>query len=51
VTCVKDYSYLKATMGSTRMARRAGMQPAKSATAASNAPAATHVIGSVGLVS
>jgi hypothetical protein len=25
VTCAKDYSYLKATIGSTRMARRAGM--------------------------
>jgi hypothetical protein len=25
VTCVKDYSYLQATIGSTRMARRAGM--------------------------
>jgi len=25
VTCAKDYSYLKATIGSTRIARRAGM--------------------------
>jgi len=25
VTCTKDYSYLKATIGSTRIARRAGM--------------------------
>jgi hypothetical protein len=25
VTCAKDYSYLKATIGSTRSARRAGM--------------------------
>ena len=24
-TCAKDYSYLKAIIGSTRMARRAGM--------------------------
>ena len=25
VTCAKDYSYLKATIGSMRIARRAGM--------------------------
>ena len=25
VTCAKDYSYLKATIGSARIARRAGM--------------------------
>jgi hypothetical protein len=25
VSCAKDYSYLKATIGSTRIARRAGM--------------------------
>src|SRR5207245_2523816 len=43
-----DHSYLNATMGSTRAARRAGNQPASRATALNNAIATTYATGSVG---
>ena len=49
VTCEKNYSYLNATMGSTRMARRAGIQQAASATEASRTAIDANVSGSVGL--
>src|SRR5437899_3861157 len=43
-----DHSYLNATMGSTRAARRAGNQPASRATALNNAIATTYATESVG---
>src|SRR5438093_13507183 len=45
----RTYSYLSATTGSTLVARRAGMQHAKSATAVSNSVIRMKVSGSVAL--
>jgi len=42
------YSYLNATMGSTFVARRAGVYEARSATASMTAETTTNVTGSVG---
>src|SRR5256884_9701489 len=44
------YSYLKATIGSTRMARCAGTQHARNATTQSRMATATKVMGSVDLM-
>src|ERR1700722_9262014 len=42
----QDYSYLNATIGSTRIARRAGMEQAAAATATRIAATARNVSGS-----
>src|SRR5579859_7739947 len=42
------YSYRRATIGSTRMARRAGMYPASAATAARESATPASVAGSLG---
>src|SRR5258708_3716678 len=48
VACSKDYSYLNATIGSTRIARRAGTKPAMAATIASATETTAMVSGSIG---
>jgi hypothetical protein len=49
VTCAKDYAYLNATIGSTRMARRAGMEHAAIATASNRRATLKNVSQSPGL--
>jgi hypothetical protein len=47
-TAAIPYSYRNATIGSTRVARRAGMKQAASATAKSSTATAINVTGSAG---